>query len=60
MTFVAELFGNHQYVFAAHDDEKHLHVHLSIKAVDHDGIRLNLNPGTADIKPIKGALFIFI
>lgn len=39
--FASELFGNHQYVFAAHDDEKHPHVHLAVKAVDLDGVRLN-------------------
>lgn len=39
--FAAELFGNHQYVFAAHDDEKHPHVHLTVKALGLDGVRLN-------------------
>jgi hypothetical protein len=39
--FAAEQFGNHQYVFAAHDDEAHPHVHLAVKAVDKDGVRLN-------------------
>lgn len=46
--FAAELFGNHQYVFAAHDDEKHPHVHLAVKAVDMDGVRLN--PRKADLQ----------
>lgn len=46
--FAAELFGNHQYVFAAHDDEKHPHVHLAVKAVDQDGLRLN--PRKADLQ----------
>ncbi|EKL9720638.1 relaxase/mobilization nuclease domain-containing protein [Escherichia coli] len=46
--FAAELFGNHQYVFAAHDDEKHPHVHLAVKAVDLDGVRLN--PRKADLQ----------
>lgn len=40
-TFASELFGNHQYVFAAHEDEKHPHVHLTVKAVGFDGVRLN-------------------
>lgn len=46
--FASELFGNHQYVFAAHDDEKHPHVHLAVKAVDLDGVRLN--PRKADLQ----------
>jgi hypothetical protein len=40
-----ELFGNHQYVFAAHHDEAHPHVHLAVKAVDRDGVRLNPRKG---------------
>ncbi|WP_281661193.1 relaxase/mobilization nuclease domain-containing protein [Microvirgula aerodenitrificans] len=43
--FAKEQFSNHQYVFAAHDDEKHPHVHLAVKAVGHDGIRLNPRKG---------------
>jgi hypothetical protein len=43
--FAKQEFGNHQYVFAAHDDEKHPHVHLAVKAVGHDGIRLNPRKG---------------
>jgi len=39
--FASEEFGAHQYVFAAHDDEKHPHVHLAVKAVDSSGYRLN-------------------
>lgn len=46
--FAAELFGNHQYVFAEHQDEKHPHVHLAVKAVDNDGVRLN--PRKADLQ----------
>lgn len=46
--FAAEMFDNHQYVFAAHDDEKHPHVHLAVKAMDKDGIRLN--PRKADLQ----------
>ena len=41
-------FADHQYVFAAHEDEKHPHVHLSVKAVDRDGVRLN--PRKADLQ----------
>lgn len=46
--FASELFDNHQYVFAAHDDEKHPHLHLTVKAVDLDGVRLN--PRKADLQ----------
>lgn len=43
--FAKEQFGNHQYIFASHDDEKHPHVHLAVKAVDHDGVRMNPRKG---------------
>lgn len=43
--FAKELFGNHQYVFAEHTNEKHSHVHLTVKAVDHDGVRMNPRKG---------------
>lgn len=43
--FAKEMFGNHQYVFAAHDDEAHSHVHLAVKAVDRDGVRLRPRKG---------------
>ncbi|MEO5831028.1 MAG: relaxase/mobilization nuclease domain-containing protein [Rhodanobacter sp.] len=46
--FAAEQFVNHQYVFAAHDDEAHPHVHLAVKAVDKDGARMN--PRKADLQ----------
>nr|BBE29066.1 DNA relaxase/nickase TraS/VirD2-like protein [uncultured bacterium] len=46
--FASELFSNHQYVFAAHDDEKHPHIHLAVKAVDLDGVRMN--PRKADLQ----------
>lgn len=46
--FAAANFGNHQYVFAAHDDEKHPHVHLCVKAMDKDMVRLN--PRKADLQ----------
>lgn len=46
--FAKENFDNHQYVFASHEDEKHPHVHLAVKAVSHDGIRLN--PRKADLQ----------
>lgn len=39
--FAAEEFAGYQYIFAAHEDEAHPHVHLAVKAVGLDGIRLN-------------------
>jgi hypothetical protein len=39
--FAKERFSDHQYVFAQHDDEKHAHVHLTVKKVNHHGTRLN-------------------
>lgn len=47
-SFAKQLFGNHQYVFAAHADEEHPHVHLAVKAVDRDGVRLR--PRKADLQ----------
>jgi tryptophan 2,3-dioxygenase len=46
--FAKHLFEGHQYAFAAHDDEKHPHVHLVVKAVNREGIRLN--PRKADLQ----------
>jgi len=47
--FAAEQFGdNHQYVFAAHNDNNHPHVHLIVKASGFDGRRLN--PRKADLR----------
>lgn len=43
-----ELSGNFQYVLATHDDEKHPHVHLCVKAQGIDGTRLN--PRKADLQ----------
>lgn len=43
--FAQEQFKDHQYIFAAHNDEKHPHVHLCVKAVDYHGIRLNPRKG---------------
>ena len=43
-----EEFDNHQYVFARHDDEDHVHVHLCIKAVGKDMQRLH--PKKADLQ----------
>lgn len=43
-----EFRKNHQYVLVAHEDEKHPHVHLCIKARGFDGTRLN--PRKADLQ----------
>lgn len=34
------LFGEHQYYLAEHKDTEHPHVHVCIKALDKDGVRL--------------------
>lgn len=44
----AEFGMNYAYVFAAHDDEKHPHVHLCVKSLGFDGARLN--PRKADLQ----------
>jgi hypothetical protein len=46
--FARENFSNHQYVFAQHQNEPHPHVHLSVKAVSRDLVRLN--PRKADLQ----------
>ena len=46
--FAADEFKEFQYIFASHEDEKHPHVHLIVKAVAYDGIRLN--PRKADLQ----------
>jgi len=46
--FAKANFDGHMYVFAAHDDEKHPHVHLCVKAVGRDMVRLN--PRKADLQ----------
>lgn len=46
--FAIEQFKKHQYVFVAHDDEKHPHVHVAVKAVDCEGRRLN--PRKSDLQ----------
>ena len=45
--FARTEFPMHQYAFAEHDDEKHSHVHLVVKAGAFDGTRLN--PRKADL-----------
>lgn len=45
---IAEFADNFSYVFATHTDEKHPHVHLVVKAMGRDGVRLN--PRKADLQ----------
>ncbi|MDE5446387.1 relaxase/mobilization nuclease domain-containing protein [Bradyrhizobium sp. CSA207] len=47
--FAIETFGyNHDYVFVQHLDNKHPHVHLTVRSLGHDGKRLN--PRKADLQ----------
>lgn len=47
--FAIETFGyNHDYVFVQHLDNRHPHVHLTVRSLGHDGKRLN--PRKADLQ----------
>jgi hypothetical protein len=47
--FAIETFGdNHDYVFVQHLDNKHPHVHLTVRSLGHDGKRLD--PRKADLQ----------
>ncbi|MEY9279138.1 relaxase/mobilization nuclease domain-containing protein [Bradyrhizobium yuanmingense] len=51
--FAIETFGdNHDYVFVQHLDDKHPHVHLTVRSLGHDGKRLN--PRKADLQAWRG------
>jgi hypothetical protein len=41
-----EFWGQHRYAFVLHTDEPHPHVHLVLKAVDEQGVRLNIKKAT--------------
>jgi len=41
-----EFWGQHRYAFVLHTDEPHPHVHLMLKAVDEQGVRLNIKKAT--------------
>lgn len=44
--FANKTFGdNHQYVLVMHTDEKHPHVHLTVKNFGFDGLRLHVKKG---------------
>ncbi len=45
--FAREEFGaNHRYAMILHTDEPHPHVHMVVKAVSEDGVRLNIRKAT--------------
>jgi len=39
-------YGQHRYAFVLHTDEDHPHVHLVLKAVSEQGVRLNIKKAT--------------
>jgi relaxase-like protein len=41
-----EFWGQHRYGFVLHTDEPHPHVHLVLKAVNEQGVRLNIKKAT--------------
>jgi hypothetical protein len=41
-----EFWGQHRYAFTLHTDEPHPHVHLALKAVSEQGVRLNIKKAT--------------
>jgi hypothetical protein len=41
-----EFWGQHRYSFVLHTDEAHPHVHLVLKAVNEQGMRLNIKKAT--------------
>ena len=41
-----EFFGQHRYALVLHTDEPHPHVHLVLKAVSEQGVRLNIKKAT--------------
>ena len=41
-----EFYGQHRYAFVLHTDEPHPHVHMVLKAVSEEGVRLNIRKAT--------------
>ncbi|MBK7250663.1 MAG: relaxase/mobilization nuclease domain-containing protein [Gammaproteobacteria bacterium] len=41
-----EFYGQHRYAMVLHTDEPHPHVHLVLKAVSEQGVRLNIKKAT--------------
>ncbi len=53
--FAARTFGEtHPYMFAFHTDERHPHVHLTVRTLGHDGRKLN--PRKADLEQWRQSL----
>ncbi|WP_298921088.1 relaxase/mobilization nuclease domain-containing protein [uncultured Roseobacter sp.] len=46
-----EFGGRHDYVMALHTDAKHPHVHLTVRTVGNDGVKLNLRK--ADLQHLR-------
>ncbi len=46
-----EFGGRHDYVMALHTDTKHPHVHLTVRTVGNDGVKLNLRK--ADLQHLR-------
>lgn len=46
-----EFGGRHDYAMALHTDTKHPHVHLTVRTVGHDGVKLNLRK--ADLQHLR-------
>jgi hypothetical protein len=44
--FVREQFSRHRYALGLHTDEPHPHVHVMVKAVSEEGVRLNIRKAT--------------
>lgn len=52
--FAGQTFGDsHPFVFAFHTDERHPHVHLTVRTLGHDGHKLN--PRKADLEQWRQA-----
>lgn len=52
--FAGQMLGDsHPYVFAFHTDERHPHVHLTVRTLGHDGHKLN--PRKADLEQWRQA-----
>src|SRR5690606_14193374 len=41
-----EFHGQHRYAMVLHSDEPHPHVHLVLRAISEEGVRLNIRKGT--------------
>lgn len=41
-----EFYGHHRYAMVLHTDEPHPHVHLVLKAISEEGVRLNIKKAT--------------